>query len=322
MFGGGDHARCGWPVSALGAIGPRMALVKYDRRAWPSMKWSLDDIPDQTGKTVVITGANSGIGYYAALELAKRGADVVLACRRLDAAEEAAARINKVARGRARGELLDLGDLESVAAFVARAPKTIAVLINNAGIMMVPEALTPQGYESQWGVNVVGHAALTHGLLDRITERVVTIASLAHRSGDIDPASFTGADYNPWKAYAQSKLGDLIFALRLERHLRESGSNVISVAAHPGVSLTRLAKDMPWYLKALMLPYVPFLQTAARGALPTLYAATADVEGGTYWGPRGRKERRGRPHKAHIAGRALKPANQETVWAAVWPDAR
>ncbi len=286
------------------------------------MKWSPDDMPDQAGKTVVITGANSGIGYYAALELAKHGADVVLACRRLDAAQAAADRINKVAPGRARAEHLDLADLDSVRAFVARAPERIDILINNAGIMMVPFAKTPQGFESQWGINVVGHAALTHGLLDRITQRIVTIASLAHRHGRIEPETFTGGgEYVPWKAYAQSKLGNLLFALELERHLRATGSDVLSVAAHPGVSLTRLAKDTPWYLKMLMLPYVPFLQSGNKGSWPTLYAATADVEGGSYWGPRGRREHRGSPAPARIAGRAKKQDNAAAVWNAVWPDA-
>ncbi len=277
-------------------------------------------MPDQHGRTFVITGANSGIGYHAALQLAKKGADVVLACRRLGAAEEAAAKINQKAPGRARAELLDLADLSSVAAFVERAPESIDVLINNAGIMMVPFARTPQGIESQWGVNVVGHAALTHALLPRIKDRVVTISSLAHRHGAIEPATFTDeALYNPWKAYAQSKLGDLIFSFTLQEHLEATGSEVISVAAHPGVTLTRLAKDVPWYLKALMLPYVPLLQSGGHGALPTLYAATQDVPGGSYWGPSSRREHRGPPGPARVARRARDPTNKATVWSAVWP---
>ncbi len=315
----GGHAPCGPPGWGTGACARFDQVPLGDCQG---MRWTPANMPDQTGKTVVITGANSGIGYHAALHLAKAGADVVLACRRLDAAEEAAARINAVAPGRARAAHLDLADLDSVAAFAARAPASIDVLINNAGIMMVPHARTPQGHESQWGVNVVGHAALTHALLPRIKERVVTISSLAHRHGRIDPGSFDGAgDYHPWHAYAQSKLGDLLFSFALDRHLREQGSPVRSVAAHPGVSLTRLHKDMPWALKLLLVPYVPFLQSSNKGSWPTLYAATMDVPSGSYWGPRGRREHRGSPAAAHVARRAQDPDAMQLVWDAVWPGA-
>ncbi len=284
------------------------------------MAWSPRNIPDQTGRTFVITGANSGIGYHAARHLAARGADVVLACRRLEAAQAAADKINQDAKGKATAAHLDLEDLESVRTFAAEAPPAIDVLINNAGIMMVPRRLSPQGFESQWAVNVVGHALLTRLLLPRLKDRVVTVSSIAHRRGRIDPSSWTGDHYEPWVAYSQSKLGDLMFALRLQKHLEHAGSPLRSVAAHPGVSLTRLAKDMSLPLKVLMLGYLPFIQGAEKGSWPTLRAATDDVPGGSYWGPRGRQERRGAPEMAKIMDHARDEASQEVVWDAVWRD--
>lgn len=291
------------------------------------MAWSPRDIPDQTGRTFVVTGANSGIGYHAAKHLARKGAHVVLACRRSGAAEAAAKRIREdvSARGRGAGPPgtatathLDLIDLDSVAAFAKAAPERIDVLVNNAGVMMTPRRISPQGYESQWAINVVGHAELTRLLLPRVKDRVVTVSSIAHRHGRIDPATWNGDQYHPWRAYGQTKLADLVFALRLQRHLEETGSAVRSVACHPGVSLTRLHKDMPLGLKAAMVLYVPFLQSGEKGAWPTLRAATDDVPGGSYWGPRGFREMRGRPAEAHIAKRALDPRTQEMVWDAVW----
>lgn len=281
------------------------------------MTWTPADIPDQSGKTIVITGANSGIGFHAAKHLVRNGAHVVLACRRLDAAQAAAAKLD--GPGKAEAMHLDLEDLTSVDAFAEAAPESIDILINNAGIMMVPYRLSPQGFEAQWAVNVVGHARLTKLLLPRIKERVVTISSIAHLGGHINPDTFRQhADYNPWKAYAQSKLGDLIFALELEKHLRAEGSDVISVAAHPGVSLTRLSKDMPLAMKLGMVLYVPFLQSGDKGSWPTLRAATDAIDGGTYWGPRGHREWRGPPEQAHVAKRAMLPDNVQAVWDAVW----
>jgi len=157
------------------------------------MRWTPDQIPDQSGRTFVITGANSGIGFHAAKTLGEKGADVVLACRRLDAAKQAAVRIDEVAPGKATPMHLDLEDLESVKDFVKAAPKRIDVLINNAGIMMVPRRISPQGFESQWAINVVGHAQLTRLLLPHIRDRFVTISSIAHLSGTIDPATWHGA---------------------------------------------------------------------------------------------------------------------------------
>ncbi len=282
------------------------------------MTWTPKDIPDQTGRTYVITGANSGIGYHAAKHLVQKGADVVLACRRLDAAEAAAAKINGLGPGTATAAHLDLEDLESVRAFAKEAPASIDVLVNNAGIMAVPHRLSPQGYESQWAVNVVGHALLTKLLVKRITDRVVTISSIAHRRGRIRPETWHGEDYNPWEAYAQSKLGDLMFALRLQTHFEKHKLPLKSVAAHPGVSMTRLSKDMPVSMKLGMVFYVPFLQSGDKGSWPTLRAATDDVPGGSYWGPKSKAEWRGPPVEAVIEPHALDQETQETVWRAVW----
>lgn len=286
------------------------------------MAWTPKDIPDQSGRTFVITGSNSGIGYHAAKHLVAHGAHVVLACRRLDAAEEAARKIDQTGPGHAEAAPLDLEDFASIDAFVRdHAPKTIDVLVNNAGVMMIPKRITPQGHEAQWGINVVGHARLTKALLPRIKDRVVTVSSIAHLDGRIEPETWDGTDYGTWKAYRQSKLGDMVFGLRLQRHLDETGSQVKSVICHPGVSLTRLAKDVPWRLKAAMVLWLPFLQSGDKGSWPTLRAATDDVPGGSYWGPGGFRETRGKPKQAYIGGRAKKPEVQELVWKAVWTDA-
>lgn len=300
------------------------ATRQVRRGGFTGMAWTPNDIPDQTGRTFVITGGNSGIGYHAAKHLVQHGAVVVLACRRLDAAEEAAARINgqEGATGLATAKHLDLIDPDSVRRFVQEdAPDSIDVLVNNAGVMMTPRRIGPQGLESQWAINVVGHALLTKLLLPRITDRVVTVSSIAHLAGRIEPETWDGTDYEPWKAYRQSKLGDMVFGLRLQKHLDATGSNVKSVICHPGVSLTRLAKDMPLGLKLAMILYVPFLQSGDKGSWPTLRAATDDVEGGSYWGPRGFREMRGAPAEARIAGRAKKPETQDLVWDAVWENA-
>lgn len=279
------------------------------------MAWSAADIPDQSGRTVVITGGNSGIGYPTALELAKKGAEVHIAARDATRGEAAVRRIQKQG-AQAHFHRLDLGDLDDVARFVEAAPESVDVLINNAGIMMTPPWTTKQGYEAQWGINVVGHAQLTKHLLGRVTDRVVTISSIAHQRGRIIPESWRSLDrYQPWWAYSQSKLGNLLFAQALDRRLDGERR---SVAAHPGISLTRLSRDMPLKFKAAMLAYVPFLQSAARGALPTLYAATQDVPGGSYWGPRGFREWRGAPGPAEVFLHAQNEALQDEVLDAVW----
>jgi len=287
-------------------------------------KWSADQIPDQTGRTTVVTGANSGLGLVTARELARAGASVVLACRNVQKGEEAAAEIRAAVPG-ARLEVaeLDLSSLASVRRF-AEILKVgeLAVLINNAGIMMTPQQQTADGFELQFGTNHLGHFALTGLLLERLgraeAARVVTLSSLEHRSGHIhfDDLQLVHG-YAPRKAYQQSKLANAIFGLELDRRLRAAGSPVVSVLAHPGYSATNLQSTGPTgIMKAfLALGNRAFAQSAEQGALPTLYAAAApDVEGGEYYGPNGFQEMRGRPTKVKVIAEGTDPAVGRRLW--------
>jgi NAD(P)-dependent dehydrogenase (short-subunit alcohol dehydrogenase family) len=256
--------------------------------------FTANDVPEQTGKTVFITGANTGIGYQTAKVLAARGARVLIGCRSKDKAENACKQIRA---DHPEAELqpvsLDLGDLASVkkaAKRVAQEPR-LDLLINNAGIMIPPYELTRDGFESQFGVNHLGHFALTGLLLDKLREtpsaRVVTVSSIAHRQGRIlfdDINAENG--YNAMVRYAQSKLANLCFAYELQRRLVAAGDDTLSVAAHPGIADTELARYIP---RAMMLFYPlfrPLFNTSAQGAWPTLFAATGEsVRGGDYYGP-------------------------------------
>jgi NAD(P)-dependent dehydrogenase (short-subunit alcohol dehydrogenase family) len=280
-----------------------------------TMHWTAADIPSQAGRRVLITGANSGIGYMAALKLARKDAKVLLACRDQRRGEAAIARIISDSPG-ADVELvvLDLASLESVREVAARQlDKGLALdlLINNAGVMTPPKRKeTKDGFELQFGTNVLGHFALT-GLLMPALERaavsaeqnprVVTIASIAHKRGRIDFDDLQSTkQYSPMKAYQQSKLANLLFAFELDRRLKAKGSRVLSVAAHPGVSETNLflAGDYPAYELAVRrgigAVIGTLMNTDAEGALPTLYAAISpDAVGGGYYGPQGFQEMRG-----------------------------
>jgi NAD(P)-dependent dehydrogenase (short-subunit alcohol dehydrogenase family) len=267
-------------------------------------EWSADQIPDQTGRTAVVTGGNSGLGLVTARELAQAGATVVLACRSVPKGETAAAQINAaVPNARVRVSELDLSSLESVRRFAgALEGDELALLINNAGIMMTPQEKTADGFELQFGTNHLGHFALTGLLLDRLGRasdaRAVTVSSLEHKAGHIhfDDLQLT-KDYAPRKAYRQSKLANAAFGLELDRRLRAAGSPVKSVLAHPGYSATNLQSTGPTGLMKAILAVSNrvFAQSAEQGALPTLYAATApDVVGGEYYGPDGFQELRGR----------------------------
>jgi len=262
------------------------------------VNWTAADMADQTGKTFIVTGANSGIGYEAALELARKGGTVVLACRSAKKADEAVARIAEAVPGaKAEKMILDLGDLASVRAFaaefLAKYPR-LDVLINNAGLMAIPYSRTPDGFETQMGVNHFGHFALTGLLLDRLVasgpSRVVTVSSGAHTPGVID---FDDLDheksYQRWEAYSQTKLANLLFAFELHRKLLAKELPITSLACHPGYAATELqSKSESWFNETLMkLGNLIIAQSAAMGALPTLYAATVpDLAGATYWGPR------------------------------------
>jgi NAD(P)-dependent dehydrogenase (short-subunit alcohol dehydrogenase family) len=270
-------------------------------------KWTAEQIPDQGGRTAVVTGANSGLGLVTARELARAGARVVLACRNLAKGEAARRQIEAAAPGAPLElEELDLSSLDSVRAFAGRYRErhdSLDLLINNAGVMAPPRGRTADGFELQFGTNHLGHFALT-GLLVGAIEgredgRVVTLSSTAHRTGRIAFDNLGGEHrYFRWRAYGQSKLANLLFALELERRLRASGSTVKSLAAHPGYAATNLQFAAPPLVDRLVMKLgnAVIAQSEEMGALPTLYAATEPgLAGGTYVGPDGLGEQRGHP---------------------------
>ena len=290
--------------------------------------WTTNDIPDLSGRTAIVTGATSGIGYEAALALAGHGADIVLAVRDTARGQACATRI-RTAHSRAKVSVseLDLASLASVRAFaertIASTPR-IDLLLNNAGLGLQPKrAVTVDGFERQFGTNHLGHFALTGLLIPALlaarSPRTVAIASIAHRRGRIDFDDLqTEHPYDGRKAYGQSKLANLMFALELDRRARDVGSRLTSVAAHPGVSSTGFiaATGMPGMMVSVATLAIGVLgQNAARGALPGLYAATMpEVTGGQYWGPDGLLEVRGNPALAQISPHA----QDRAVWQRLW----
>lgn len=288
-------------------------MVEVRRRVAAMTAWTTRDIPDQHGRTVVVTGANSGLGEQTARALAGAGADVILACRDVKKGEVVAAAIG----ARAQVKRLDLADLASVREFAAGVEK-VDVLINNAGVMAVPLRRTADGFEMQIGTNHLGHFALTNLLLDRITERVVTVSSSAHKIGriDLDDLNWERRRYQRWPAYGQSKLANLLFAYELQRRLTAQGSSVLSLAAHPGYARTNLQSHTESIQDLVMKIGNPFLgQSAEMGALPSLYAATSpDVVPGGYYGPDTLFETRGHPHRVRSNARS----HDETVAGQLW----
>lgn len=284
------------------------------------MKWKFDNIPDQTKKTAIVTGANSGIGYETARALARKGARVILACR---SRERGTAAVERIAAEQPAGSvelsILDLSDLSSVRSFASKfveASETLDLLINNAGVMFPPQGQTADGFELQIGVNFLGHFALTGLLLETLERtpgsRVVTLSSVAHRVGRIDFDSFRGLDhYKPWREYAQSKLACLMFSLELQRRLEEQGSSVRSLAAHPGGTKTDLQRHSGLFNVLTKL----IGMRPSQGALPTLYAATEpSARGGEYIGPHGTSEAWGYPAAAKVARRAQDPDVSRQLW--------
>jgi NAD(P)-dependent dehydrogenase (short-subunit alcohol dehydrogenase family) len=273
-----------------------------------SAKWTSEQIPDQHGRVAIVTGANSGLGLATARELARHGARVVLACRDTAKGERALREIEAAAPG-AQLELaaLDLGSLASVAAFATSFRSDhdgLDLLVDNAGVMAPPRRQTADGFELQLGTNHLGHFALAGRLIGamagRADARVVTLSSNAHKLGRIDFDDLQSERrYSRWRAYGQSKLADLMFALELDRRLRAAGASVKSVAAHPGYAATNLQTAAAPLLDRLVMQVAnPIIaQSADRGALPTLYAAThPGLAGGSYVGPDGIGELRGHPH--------------------------
>ena len=296
-------------------------------------KWTADDIPDLRGRTVVVTGASSGIGEVTALELARHGATVTLAVRSPERGDLAATRIRAaVPDADLAVEVLDLADLGSVRAFADRwsdaNPVGLDLLVNNAGVMAVPRRLTVDGFESQLGTNHLGHFALTGLLLPALVarprSRVVTVSSAAHRMGRMDFDDLQGARrYGAWRAYGQSKLANLLFTAELDRRLATAGTGVRAMAAHPGWAATNLVAGGPaaqfgrlgtWLGGAAS---TVLAQSAEMGALPTLCAATAPgVPGGAYVGPDGFAEQRGHPRLVGRSTAAADLASARRLWEA------
>jgi len=277
-------------------------------------KWTAADVPDQSGRTVIVTGANSGLGAATARALADRGATVVLACRNVEKGEAAAGTM----RGDVSVRKLDLADLASVRTFAAETSR-VDVLVNNAGVMAVPLQRTADGFESQIGTNFLGHFALTLQLLPVIADRVVTVSSNAHRWGriNIDDLNWQRRTYRRWLAYGQSKLADLLFTYELQRRLQIAGSPLRSVAAHPGYAATELQASTGSRADRIMsLGNRLIAQSADRGALPTLYAATMpDVRGGEYWGPDGPAELVGHPTRVGSSRSSRDGRMAARLWA-------
>ncbi|WP_101950461.1 SDR family NAD(P)-dependent oxidoreductase [Mycobacterium sp. 3519A] len=268
-------------------------------------RWTTNDIPDQTGRVAVVTGANTGLGYETATALAAKGAHVVIAVRNLEKGKAAADLIARANPGASVAiQELDLSALDSVraAADQLRADySSIDLLINNAGVMMPPKSTTKDGFELQFGTNHLGHFALTNLLLDRLVttpgSRVVTVSSVGHRFArtgiNFDDLQ-SDREYSRLRAYGQSKLANLMFTYELQRRLQ--GTNTIAVAAHPGGSKTELVRNLPPLIAAAARLLEPVMQGADMGALPTLRAATdPGVIGGQYFGPDGFSEQRGYP---------------------------
>jgi NAD(P)-dependent dehydrogenase (short-subunit alcohol dehydrogenase family) len=275
--------------------------------------WTAQDLPAQTGRTVVVTGANSGIGLVAARELARVGARVVLAVRDVAKGEQAARTII----GTAEVRRLDLADLASVRAFADAWEGDLDVLINNAGVMAVPETRTVDGFELQIGTNHLGHFALTNLLLEHVTDRVVTVSSGAHRMGRIrfDDLNWQ-REYDRWGAYGQSKLANLLFTSELQRRLTEAGSTVRALAAHPGYAATNLQSRTGNRLQDAFMAVGNrvMAQSDAAGALPTLFAATRDLPAAAYVGPRGVGEMRGAPTLVGRSAAASDPDAAKRLW--------
>jgi NAD(P)-dependent dehydrogenase (short-subunit alcohol dehydrogenase family) len=292
---------------------------------------SLTDLPDQAGRLAVVTGATGGLGYETALALATAGSDVILAARNPAKGAEARARIRAdFHAAKTRFELLDLADLASVAAFAERLTgegRAVDVLINNAAVMALPtRQTTVDDFEMQFGVNYLGHFALTGRLLPLLRRaaapRVVSLSSLAHRGGAIDFADLQGRAYRPWRAYQQSKLAMLIFAFELQRRSDANGWGLVSNAAHPGWSRTDLIANGPsaggapsWQERAAKVAAPWLSQSAAEGARPTLFAATSpDAAPTGYYGPDGFYELKGPPCAAFVARQAKDVGVAARLW--------
>ena len=295
-------------------------------------KWTVNDVPDQTGKVAIVTGANSGLGFETTRGLARKNATVIMACRDLKKGDAALEKIRREFPD-AKVELmkLDLADLDSVRQFAENFKQhysRLDLLINNAGIMAIPFRQTKQGFEMQFGTNHLGHFALTGLLLPLMLEtpggpRVVTTSSGMHMLGDLNFADLNWSKgYTPYKAYGRSKLANLLFTYELQRRLDAQSEKVLSVASHPGYAATNLQtaraimEGKPFNEKMALLGNRLFAQSAEMGALPTLYAATApEVKGGQYFGPGGLVGMRGYPKVVGSSKKSQNPELAAKLWA-------
>ncbi|MFD8967411.1 oxidoreductase [Streptomyces sp. NPDC059568] len=291
--------------------------------------WTLEDLPPQTGRTVIVTGAGSGIGLEATRALASAGAHVVMAVRNVERTREIAASVTDSLAdslagrtvGRTVGSIealpLDLADLASVRRFAASWDRPVDILINNAGVANVPLGRTADGFETHFGTNHLGHFALTCLLLPRITDRVVTVASNAHKKAtlDLDDPNWRQRRYRASAAYGQSKLANLLFTLELQRRLTEAHSPLLALAAHPGAAATGLNRHLgPAMTFVATTVGRLVMQSGPAGALPTLFAATQNLEGAAYIGPDGRGEQRGHPTRASRSATAQNPILARKLW--------
>jgi NAD(P)-dependent dehydrogenase (short-subunit alcohol dehydrogenase family) len=292
--------------------------------------WGIADIPDQHGRTFIVTGSNSGIGWEAAAVLAEKGAEVVMACR---SAERASAAAQKIAArhptAKVRIESLDLSNLGSIRAFADRFGQgRLDGLLNNAGLMAIPFGKTADGFEMQFGTNHLGHFALTALLFPRLAatpkSRVVNVSSVMHRFGRLDFSDgwMDQARYSKWGAYNRSKLANLVFTHELARRFAAWGADITVTAAHPGYSATELQGKSATLGRSKLWEVLMakgnswFAQSAAMGAMPTLRAATdPEARSGDYFGPSGLFERAGAPKKVACAAHALDAELGGTLWA-------
>lgn len=316
----------GGAATLLAGIGIYKYLASQNGNSAPADKWTAADIPDLTGKVIIVTGANSGIGFEAAKEFTANGARTILACRSIEKAAAALAYIQaEVPDAAVEIMKLDLASLDSVRQFAADFKEKydrLDILVNNAGIMMVPYGTTEDGFERQFGTNHLGHFALTGLLIERLLDtpgaRVVNVSSNAHKRGNMDFGNLMfedGQDYDRSAAYNRSKLANLLFTFELQHRFEVIDADAIAVASHPGISITNLSSHMTdgWYAKPLM-PLAEFIfADPDKAALTTLRAAVdPQVHGGDYYGPDGLGEFGGYPvlvqpsHLAHSTWDARK----------------
>lgn len=291
--------------------------------------WTPEYIPDLSGKVIVVTGANSGIGLETARELARRGADTILACRSAERGEQAIADLRaEIPDAKAALMMLDLASLASIEQFTAEFANThsrLDVLVNNAGIMAVPYSLTEDGFESQMGVNHLGHFALTGRLLGVLLNtpgaRVVNVASTAHRGGrmDFDNLLFENGRYSPFRAYCRSKLANLLFTLDLQRRFEQAGVEALALSAHPGMAATNIGNHLSGHRIFNITGFLSsgIVQSASMGALPTLRAAVdPGAGGGQYYGPRGLAGQRGYPGVVSSTAASRNAKAAASLWEA------